>query len=130
MAQSKKPVRTSVSQNPSRTPTSPSTAEGQLAEEIVAHPLFPVLLEAIQQTLVGKGVRHGGGETPFLEQPWAHYHRMHGRGFLTGQAAKKLEEAAHQRTGQLFETEVLGAIVYAGMAILKERETCRVVDDD
>jgi hypothetical protein len=46
---------------------------------------------------------------------------MHGRGFLTGQAAKKLEEAANTREGQAFETEVFGAIVYLGMSVLKER---------
>lgn len=51
----------------------------------------------------------------------AHYAHMHGRGFLTGQAAKKLEEAASTRSGVAFEQEVLGAIVYLGMAILHER---------
>jgi hypothetical protein len=45
---------------------------------------------------------------------------MHGRGFLTGQAAKKLEEAASTREGDAFVHEVLGAIVYASMAILHE----------
>lgn len=85
------------------------------------HPLFPVLVAAIQQCMYGKGERHGGNVTPFLDQPWTHYASMHGRGFLTGQAAKKLEEAASKRQGQAFETEVLGAIVYAGMAILHER---------
>lgn len=85
------------------------------------HPLYPVLAEAIHQAMYGKGERHGGNMTPFLEQPWAHYSRMHGRGFLTGQAAKKLEEAASTREGAAFEQEVLGAIVYLGMAILQER---------
>ncbi len=90
-------------------------------EEILAHPLTPVLLSAVEQAMFGKGERHGGNVTPFLEQPWVHYGKMHGRGFLTGQAAKKLEEAASTREGQAFETEVFGAIVYLGMAILKER---------
>lgn len=76
---------------------------------------------AIEQAMYGKGERHGGNVTPFLEQPWVHYAKMHGRGFLTGQATKKLEEASHQREGEAFETEVLGAIVYAGMSVLKER---------
>lgn len=89
--------------------------------QVAEHPLFQVFVDAIQQAREGKGERHGGDETPFLEQPWAHYARMHGRGFLTGQATKKLEEAAHQREGEAFESEVLGSIVYAGMAILKER---------
>jgi hypothetical protein len=85
------------------------------------HPLYPVFMAAIEQAMYGKGERHGGARTPFLEQPWVHYLKMHGRGFATGQAAKKLEEAASTRNGEAFESEVFGAIVYAGMAILKER---------
>ena len=90
-------------------------------EAVMAHPLYPVLVAAIRQAMGGKGVRHGGATTPFLEQPWVHYVTMHGRGFATGQAAKKLEEAASTRDGKAFEQEVLGAIVYAGMSILKEQ---------
>lgn len=92
-------------------------------EEIGNHPLYPVFIAAIEQCLNGKGQRHGGGKTPFLDQPWRHYAKLHGRGFLTGQAAKKLEEAASTRNGEAFETEMLGAIVFAGMAVLFERET-------
>lgn len=88
-----------------------------------AHPLYPVLMAAIEQTMTGKGQRHGGSSTPFMEQPWTHYAKMHGRGFLTGQAAKKLEEAASQRFGLAFETEMLGAIVYAAMSIMVERRS-------
>jgi len=88
---------------------------------VMDHPLFPVFVAAIEQAMYGKGERHGGATTPFLEQPWVHYVAMHGRGFATGQAAKKLEEAASTREGKAFEQEVLGAIVYAGMAILKEQ---------
>lgn len=90
-------------------------------KEILAHPLAAVFMNAIAQAMWGKGERHGGATTPFFEQPWAHYATMHGRGFLTGQATKKLEEAAHQREGDAFINEMYGAIVYAGMAILKER---------
>lgn len=93
----------------------------QPSDEVMGHPLFPVFVAAIEQAMYGKGERHGGGLTPFLSQPWVHYARMHGRGFLTGQAAKKLEEAASTRQGTAFEQEVLGAIVYSGMAVLKER---------
>lgn len=89
--------------------------------EVAEHPLFGVLLEAVEQAMFGKGERHGGNVTPFLEQPWVHYAKMHGRGFLTGQAAKKLEEAASTRDGKAYETEVLGSIVYSGMSVLKER---------
>lgn len=86
-----------------------------------SHPLFDVFMAAIDQAMNGKGERHGGARTPFLEQPWNHYAKLHGRGFLTGQAAKKLEEAASTREGKAFETEVFGAMVYLGMAILHER---------
>lgn len=89
--------------------------------EVQEHPLFPIFVAAINQAMYGKGERHGGAVTPFLDQPWAHYVKLHGRGFATGQAAKKLEEAASTRSGDAFESEVLGAIVYCGMAVLKER---------
>jgi hypothetical protein len=92
-----------------------------IPQAVIDHPLFPVYVAAIEQAMYGKGERHGGATTPFLEQPWVHYVTMHGRGFATGQAAKKLEEAASTRDGKAFEQEVLGAIVYAGMAILKEQ---------
>lgn len=91
------------------------------ATEPDQHPLYPIFMAAIEQANNGKGKRHGGSITPFLEQPWKHYAKMHGRGFLTGQAAKKLEEAASTREGTAFETEVFGAMVYLGMAILAER---------
>lgn len=94
-----------------------------ISEETKNHPLYPVFVAAIEQCLNGKGQRHSGGKTPFLDQPWKHYAKLHGRGFLTGQAAKKLEEAASTRNGEAFETEMLGAIVFAGMAVLFERET-------
>lgn len=88
---------------------------------VLQHPLYKVMVDAIVQAMYGKGKRHGGNATPFLDQPWVHYMKMHGRGFATGQAAKKLEEAASTRSGDAFENEMLGAIVYCGMAILKER---------
>lgn len=88
---------------------------------IEAHPLYPVFMAAIEQAMYGKGERHGGNVTPFLDQPWKHYADMHGRGFLTGQAAKKLEEAASTRNGDAFKMEVLGAIVYCGMSVIHEQ---------
>jgi hypothetical protein len=90
-------------------------------ENHTGHPLYPILIAALEQAMYGKGERHGGNATPFLEQPMFHYIKMHGRGFATGQAAKKLEEAASTRQGAAFEQEVLGAIVYAASAILSER---------
>lgn len=85
------------------------------------HPLYPVLMKAIDQATSGKGQRHGGAKVDFMDQPWCHYAKMHGRGFLTGQAAKKLEEAASTRTGEAYEVEVLGAIVYMAMSLIYER---------
>lgn len=102
---------------PAAKPTQPLAHK----EDVRSHPLFPVFVAAIEQAMYGKGERHGGNVTPFLEQPWRHYAQLHGRGFLTGQAAKKLEEAASRRRGEQFEAEVLGALVYAGMSILWER---------
>ncbi len=102
-------------------PMQPNTTQYTFESTLQAHPLYPVLLSAIEQAMFGKSERHGGNLTPFLDQPWNHYATMHGRGFLTGQAAKKLEEAAATRFGHAFETEMLGAIVYCGMAILHER---------
>jgi hypothetical protein len=86
------------------------------------HPLYPVLMRVIEQVTKGKGGRHGGDTMPFMDQPWVHYAKMHGRGFLTGQAAKKLEEAASTREGDAFVQECLGAIAYIGMAILREQQ--------
>ena len=100
-------------------PTASHPNEPSLA--VLDHPLFPVFVAAIEQAMFGKGERHGGSVTPFLEQPWVHYVTMHGRGFATGQAAKKLEEAASILEGSRFTQEMLGAIVYAGMAVLKEQ---------
>lgn len=92
-----------------------------MTKEQTTHPLYPVFMKAIDQVINGKGQRHGGGTTEFMEQPWKHYAKMHGRGFLTGQAAKKLEEASSTRTGTSFENEALGAMVYLAMAILHEQ---------
>lgn len=89
---------------------------------VMEHPLSDIFEGAVRQAMFGKGQRHGGARTPFLEQPWVHYAKMHGRGFLTGQAAKKLEEAANTREGEAFITEMRGALVYIGMAILLEQQ--------
>lgn len=100
-----------------------ATLEKEL--DVEQHPLMGVFRAAIEQAMFGKGERHGGARTPFGEQPWVHYAKMHGRGFLTGQAAKKLEEAANTRHGEAFLTEMRGVLVYAGMAILHEEQRMR-----
>ncbi len=91
-------------------------------QALTEHPLFDVFMDIIEHVQHGKGQRHGGGTVEFMDQPWVHYAKMHGRGFLTGQAAKKLEEAASTRIGLAFKTEMQGAIVYAAMAILFEQQ--------
>jgi hypothetical protein len=92
-------------------------------EEILEHPLYPIFVAAIHQAIYGKGERHGGGKTPFMDQSWLHLANKHGNGFLTGQACKKIEEAAETRTGEPFDTEILGAINYAGMSIIHRRKS-------
>lgn len=85
------------------------------------HPLFEVFMQAIDQAMTGKGERHGGDTIPFCEQQWVHLAKTHGRGFLTGQACKKLSEAAATREGEAFVTEALGSLVYTGMSIIHEQ---------
>lgn len=89
-------------------------------QKIREHPLYDVLSAAILQVTDGKGARHGGDVTPFLEQPWLRLAEAHGIGFLTGQAAKKLEEAVtnYAPGDDAYTRELLGAMVYIGMAVL------------
>ena len=105
--------------HPPACPTSTTNPTPATAEE--CHPLYAPLMCAIEQAMRGKGERHGGATTPFLEQQWVALAKSHGIGFLTGQAAKKLNEAAAGKSGEAYERELLGAIVYIGMAILKHR---------
>jgi len=93
-----------------------------VTQEMRDHPLMPIFEAAIRQAMYGKGERHGGALTSFMEQPWMHYAKLHGIGFLTGQAAKKLEEAASTKQGEAFIQEMLGAMVYTGMAILYSKD--------
>lgn len=83
------------------------------------HPLEIAFTAAIHQAMYGKGERHGGDAVPFYDQQWTTLADCHGVGFLTGQAAKKLNEAAQKTDPEAWEREVLGALVYAGMAYLK-----------
>src|SRR5574343_870167 len=86
------------------------------------HPLDAAFDDAIEQVTRGKGEQRHGKGAQFWQQPWTHYAETHGIGFLTGQAAKKLDEAQGFLNDQpRWEREMLGVIVYAGMAILKAR---------
>jgi hypothetical protein len=104
------------------TPKAPLKIKVDSDVALMEHPLYPVLMNAIRQAMYGKGERHGGATVPFKEQPLFHYAKLHGRGFLTGQAAKKLEEAASTMEGEQFINEALGAIVYAGAALIYEND--------
>ena len=90
------------------------------------HPLELIFADAVAQATTGKGQRHGGDNTPFYEQAWVHLANVHGHRFLTGQAEKKLIEATvsgHAASDlEAYEREVLGAIVYLGMALLYLRD--------
>ena len=77
-----------------------------------------VLQAAVEQATKGKGQRHGGDRTPFLEQPWVCLYKTHGLGFLLGQADKKYHEALSKEHESDKCREILGAIVYLGMALL------------
>jgi hypothetical protein len=91
------------------------------SDALLEHPLFDVFRAAIEQAMYGKGERHGGAVTPFLEQPWLKLAESHGSGFLTGQAVKKIEEAVRGKDGEQWEREMLGGLVYIGMAIIYNR---------
>lgn len=81
------------------------------------HPLQAVFDRCIEQVTSGKGdERHGYGRG-FYDQPWVELAQTHGVGFLTGQSEKKLKEAQSMDL-DAWEREMLGAIVYAAMAIL------------
>ena len=102
--------------------SSKSQSHKVLQAEVEAHPLYPVFMSAITQAMYGKGERHGGATIPFFRQQWLSQANLHGTGFLTGQCAKKIGEAASQNLddAEAFQREALGAIVYAGMAILHQ----------
>lgn len=85
------------------------------------HPLQAVFDLAIEQVTAGKGEERHGLGADFYDQPWISLARTHGRGFLTGQAEKKLREAQSFTDPDKWEREMLGSIVYAGMAVLYER---------
>ena len=80
-----------------------------------------VLDMAFGQASQGKGKeRHANGRE-FDRQPIMELARMHGLGYPTGQAAKKLQEAhtlLRLRGKEAAIQEILGAINYAAAAVL------------
>lgn len=85
-----------------------------------AHPLRAIYSDAIDQLTKGKGERHGGDATPFLEQRWLALSDAFGGQGLFWQAGKKLEEAMGKE-GEARERELLGALNYLAMGILYEQ---------
>lgn len=83
--------------------------------------LHRVLDMAFAQASQGKGKeRHANGRE-FDRQPIMELARMHGLGYPTGQAAKKLQEAhtlLRLRGKEAAIQEILGAINYAAAAVL------------
>jgi len=90
------------------------------------HPLERIFTLALQQATNGKGSeRHGKNVTDFTEQPWVSLAKVHGTGFLTGQAQKKIMEAvANKKEADYlwYEKEILGAINYLAMALIYDKE--------
>jgi hypothetical protein len=86
-----------------------------------SHPLDLVFGLAIQQLTKGKGVRHGGDTTPFMDQRWLQLSKNYGSAGLFFQADKKLQEA-QQKTGEDRRRELLGALNYLAMGILFEEQ--------
>lgn len=81
--------------------------------------LATVFRAAMAQAASGKGRRrHARDGVPFDRQPIMELGRMHGLGFLTGQAAKKAQEATRLPTMDAQEQELLGVINYAAAAVL------------
>lgn len=91
-----------------------------------ADELMSVLGEAFNQCVKGKGNERHGHDSQLFQQQWVSLAKHHSVGFLTGQAAKKLNEAASLRlvegyTRDAYERELLGAIVYTAFAIIFDR---------
>jgi hypothetical protein len=87
----------------------------------LTHPLSHIFAAALAQVTNGKGAERHANGAEFMDQPWLHLANVHGNGFLTGQAAKKLDESQGMTEHDRWEREMLGAIVYAAMAIIHRR---------
>ena len=84
--------------------------------------LAAVLQRAFDQAADGKGKERHANALPFDKQPMQTIAAAHGVGFLTGQAAKKSQEA-HGLPHDRAVAEILGAINYlAGAVIFMEAE--------
>lgn len=97
--------------------------------------LLKVITRAYAQASTGKGKeRHARGK-PFDKQPIMEIGRMVGPGYATGQAMKKLQEAASMVERGQFDAakaEALGAINYAAAfyILVEEREAATIPSSD
>lgn len=85
------------------------------------HPLEAIFADALAQVTKGKGAERHSNGAEFMDQPWLALANTHGNGFLTGQSQKKIMEAQGMTEHDRWEREMLGAIVYAAMAIIHRR---------
>lgn len=89
------------------------------------HPLERIFALALEQATQGKGEERHGNGGDFVSQPWVGLARVHGTGFLTGQAQKKIMEAVANKPESnylWYEREMLGAINYLAMALIYDKE--------
>lgn len=90
--------------------------------ESITNPNFTRLCEvfdmAYEQAANGKGIERHGFDMAFEHQPMQDIARLHGLGFLTGQADKKSREALHMVDAERQIHELLGAINYLAGAII------------
>lgn len=81
--------------------------------------LFNALVEALEQSQGGKGLRrHSVKGAYFEDQPICVIQEWVGPGFAIGQAIKKLQEAARMQDPKAMRREILGAIVYCAAVIV------------
>ncbi len=89
--------------------------------------LAEVLSRAFNQATAGKGKERHANDLPFDKQPMQTIAAAHGVGFLTGQAAKKTQEA-HGLPHDRAVAEILGAINYLAGAIIFMETSRKPVD--
>lgn len=117
--------RQAVAFRPDGTEIKKMTDEDYMTIAKMYAPLRRVLDEAYNQASLGKGRERHANDRPFTHQPIMEITRMHGIGFVTGQASKKAQEAVGMMSRGEYEAahrELLGAIVYLAAACMRVNE--------
>lgn len=92
--------------------------------------LDDVLARAFKQASEGKGAERHANDLPFHEQPMQQIANQVGRGFLLGQAIKKVVEA-QSLSPEHAVAEMLGAINYiAGAVIHLEGKQIKAIEEN